>query len=109
MESYGTAELSSACYRWEAMAASSTMTSFVISDWRDGLVLPLRDLRLALGLTAVVLGRLTRSVTVGMVEGIMKAMANFATLFIADSTRKVGAISTFKPKSTDACVDCRGH
>lgn len=108
MESYGPADAPSAYFSWEALAASSAGENLAFSG-RAGLLLPLQDLRLALGLTAAALGRLARGLAVGVVAGVMAVAVNFATIFVAKRDRDDSTRQALKPQSADNCVDCSGH
>ena len=109
MESYGPGEAPSAYYSWEPVAASNPVAALTPTAWRAGVLQPLLDLRLALGLTAGALGRLARGLAVGVVAGATGIAANFATIFVAERDRKDWTRRAFKPQSGDTRVDCSGH
>lgn len=109
MESYGPGDAPSAYYSWEAATESKASTTLTPAVWRAGVLQPLLDLRLALGLTAGALGRLARGLAVGVVAGATGIAVNFATIFVAGRDRKDWRRRAFKPQSGDTCVDCSGH
>lgn len=109
MESYGQGDAPSAWYSWEAAAVSNAVAALTPAAWRAGVLQPLLDLRLALGLTAGALGRLARGLAVGVVAGVAGIAANFATIFVAERDRKDWTRRAFKPKSGDSCVNCSDH
>ncbi|MEO7401649.1 MAG: DUF2917 domain-containing protein [Polaromonas sp.] len=109
MESYGPGDASSAYYSWEAAAQRGAMASLAFPGWRAGVLGPLLDLRLALGLAAAALGRLARGLAVGGVAGVTGVSNSLATFFIAERGHEYWTKQVFKPKSGDACPDCGGH
>jgi hypothetical protein len=106
MESYGPGDAPSAYYSWEPVAASNPVTALTPAAWRAGVLQPLRDLRLALGLTAGALGRLARGLAGGVVAAGTGILASLATIFVAARARGDWAERTFKSQSGDTCVHC---
>ncbi len=109
MESYGPGDAPSAYYSWEPVAASKAVATLTPTGWRAGVLQPLLDLRLALGLTAGALGRLARGLAGGVVAAGTGILASLATIFVAARARGDWAERTFKAQSGDTCVDCSGR
>jgi hypothetical protein len=98
MEPYGLGHAPAAYYSWEVAAASRP----VIISASDGVLQPLADLRLALGLALDALGRLAR----GLAGGGVAALTGFATIFVAARARGDWAERAFKAQSSDTRAHC---
>jgi hypothetical protein len=105
MESYGLGHVPSAYYSWEEAAASHPVAlsrSAGSAGWRAGVLQPLADLRLALGLALGALGRLAR----GLAAGVVAGLTGFATIFVAARARGDWAERAFNAQSSDTRAHC---
>ncbi len=108
MESFGSGHATSARFSWgpPGVAAPAPKPGNA-AHWRVGVLQPLRDLRLAMGLAGGAAGRLVRGL--GQVAGA--ALASVATgvamNFVAARARKDGAKGTFDAACSKASVPCR--
>lgn len=106
MESYGVGHASSAYFSWEPAAAASAVPALKATGWRAGVVQPLVDLRLALGLVAGAVGRLGRGLGRGVLAAAEVALSGFAIIFVAARARGDLAERAFKAQSSDKRAHC---
>ena len=106
MESYGVGHASSAYFSWEPAAAASAVPTSRPTGWRAGVVQPLLDLRLALGLAAGAVGRLARGLAGGVVAAADVVLSGFAIVFVATRARCDLAERAFKAQSSDKRAHC---
>ncbi len=105
MESFGVGHASSAYFNWEPAAATRPVPARA-TGWRAGVVQPLLDLRLALGLVGGAVGRLARGLAGGVVAAGELALTGFAVVFLATRARGDLAERAFKAQSRDTCAHC---
>jgi hypothetical protein len=112
MEPYGQGHVPSAYYSWEAAAASRPVASSrsagsaESAGWRAGVLQPLADLRLALGLALGALERLARGLAAGGVAAGAAVLTGFATIFVATRARGDWAERAFNAQASDRRAHC---
>ena len=106
MESYGVGHAASAYFSWEPALAARAVPALRAAGWRAGVVQPLLDLRLALGLAAGAVGRLARGLGRGVVAAAEMALTGFAIVFVAARARCDLAERAFKAQSSDRRAHC---
>ncbi len=106
MESYGVGHAASAYFSWEPAAAAGALPTLKATGWRAGMVQPLVDLRLALGLAAGAVGRLARGLGRGVVAVAEVALSGFAIIFVAARARCDFAERAFNAQSSDKRAHC---
>ena len=103
MESFGIGHAATASFSWENACAAAIAVPAAATDGA-GVLLPLRDLRHALGLVVGATGRLLRGLAHGTVLGLESLATSVAMIFVARSNRKIwtnGAFNASKgPAST---------
>ncbi|MDP3796790.1 MAG: DUF2917 domain-containing protein [Polaromonas sp.] len=105
MESFGVGHASSAYFNWEPAAAARPVP-VKAAGWRAGVVQPLLDLRLALGLVGGAVGRLARGLAGGVAAAVEVALTGFAVGFLATRARGGLAERAFKAQSRDTRAHC---
>ncbi|MHB1249902.1 MAG: DUF2917 domain-containing protein [Polaromonas sp.] len=106
MESWGLGHAPSAWFSWEPATASSAVAVLRPIGWRAGVLQPLLDLRLALGLAARALARLARGLAGGLAAAVVGALTGFATVFVAARARGGLAERAFNAQSSDTRAHC---
>ena len=96
-------------YSWERAAAGYAVEILMPAGWRAGVLQPLAELRLALGLTAGALARLTQGLAVGVVAAGVGVLTGFATIFVASRARGNRDQRSFKTQSRESCARCRSR
>ena len=105
MESFGMGHASSAYFNWEPTAATHSVPAKA-TGWRAGVVQPLLDLRLALGLVGGAVGRLARGLAGGVAAAVEVALTGFAVVFLAARARGDLAERAFNAQSSDKRAHC---
>jgi len=105
MESFGVGHASSAYFNWEPAAAPYAVPAKA-TGWRAGVVQPLLDLRLALGLGGRAVGRLVRGLATGVVAAVEAVLTGVAVVFLAARSRGDLAERAFKAQSRDTRAHC---
>ena len=102
-EPFGIGHAAPAQFSWQGLSgeslALSTKSAAAVSEWRSGVVQPLRDLRHALGLVGGASGRLLQGLGHGVVAAVKLPLTGFAMLFVANHARKMGATGLFDAKN----------
>lgn len=94
MESFGIGHAARAQFAWEN-ACAAALALPVATAGKDGVLVPLRDLRHALGLVVGASGRLVNGLAQGALAAFEGLASNFAMVFVASRSRFLWTGSTF--------------